>query len=151
MCSAWAVLTDQRPVMASTRRNELIHRLLAGRCEICEDTVNLEVHHVRKLADLSKPGRRENPPGCTSWPCGGARPSSPAAAATRTSTPVGLPGHTRNDHWRAGCGETCKPCSGRDRRKRTRPRAPRRRSTSRGGRLRGKGRSSQKVNPDLAA
>src|SRR5260370_3397036 len=33
-----AVLTDQRPVMASTRRNELILRLLAGRCEICEDT-----------------------------------------------------------------------------------------------------------------
>ena len=24
------------PVMASARRNELIHRLLAGRCEICE-------------------------------------------------------------------------------------------------------------------
>ena len=56
-----AVLTDRRPVMASAQRNELIHRLLAGRCEICEDTVNLEVHHVRKLADLSKPGRREKP------------------------------------------------------------------------------------------
>ena len=56
-----AVLTDQRPVMASARRNELIHRLLAGRCEICRDTVSLEVHHVRKLADLSKPGRREKP------------------------------------------------------------------------------------------
>jgi Type II intron maturase len=56
-----AVLTDQRPVMASARRNELIHRLLAGRCELCEDTVNLEVHHVRTLADLSKPGRREKP------------------------------------------------------------------------------------------
>jgi len=56
-----AVLTDQRPVMASTRRNELILRLLTGRCEICEDTVNLEVHHVRKLADLTKPGRRDKP------------------------------------------------------------------------------------------
>ena len=56
-----AVLTDQRPVMASARRNELIHRLLAGRCEICEATVGLEVHHVRKLADLNKPGRREKP------------------------------------------------------------------------------------------
>jgi group II intron reverse transcriptase/maturase len=56
-----AVLTDRRPVMASARRNELIHRLLAGCCEICEDTVSLEVHHVRKLADLSKPGRREKP------------------------------------------------------------------------------------------
>jgi hypothetical protein len=38
-----AVLTDRRPVMASARRNELIHRLLARRCEICEDVVNLEV------------------------------------------------------------------------------------------------------------
>ncbi|HLX50449.1 MAG TPA: reverse transcriptase domain-containing protein [Streptosporangiaceae bacterium] len=56
-----AVLTDQRPVMASTRRNELILRLLAGRCEICEDTAGLEVHHVRKLADLTKPGRRDKP------------------------------------------------------------------------------------------
>jgi hypothetical protein len=57
-----AILTDQRPILASTRRNELIHRLLAGRCEICENTVNLEVHHIRKLADLNKPGRPERPP-----------------------------------------------------------------------------------------
>lgn len=57
-----AALTDQRPVMASARRNELIHRLLAGRCELCEGTEGLEVHHVRKLADLNKPGRREKPP-----------------------------------------------------------------------------------------
>jgi hypothetical protein len=56
-----AVLTDQRPVMASARRNELIHRLLAGHCEICAATVSLEVHHVRKLADLTKPGRRDKP------------------------------------------------------------------------------------------
>jgi hypothetical protein len=56
-----AVLTDQRPVMTSARRNELIHRLLAGRCEICESTTGLEVHHIRKLADLNKPGRREKP------------------------------------------------------------------------------------------
>ena len=25
-------------------------------CEICGHTAHLEVHHVRKLADLSKPG-----------------------------------------------------------------------------------------------
>jgi len=56
-----AVLTDQRPVMSSSRRNELIHRLLAGRCEICESPAGLEVHHVRKLADLNKPGRRDKP------------------------------------------------------------------------------------------
>ena len=56
-----AVLTDQRPIMASTRRNELIHRLVAGRCEICEHTENLEVHDIRKLADLNRPGRPDKP------------------------------------------------------------------------------------------
>ncbi|MEV0186159.1 reverse transcriptase domain-containing protein [Streptomyces sp. NPDC050625] len=56
-----AVLTDIRPVMASMKRNELIHRLLAECCEICEARTNLEVHHIRKLADLNRPGRRERP------------------------------------------------------------------------------------------
>jgi hypothetical protein len=56
-----ATLTDIRPVMASSKRNELIHRLLAERCEICESQTQLEVHHVRKLADLNRPGRREKP------------------------------------------------------------------------------------------
>ncbi|MBV9023386.1 MAG: maturase [Streptomycetaceae bacterium] len=56
-----AVLTDKRPVMASAKRNELIHRLLAECCEICEARTDLEVHHVRKLADLNRPGRRDKP------------------------------------------------------------------------------------------
>ncbi len=47
-------------VMASARR--LILRLMAGRCEICEGTVNLEVHHGRKLADLTRP-RVDSPDG----------------------------------------------------------------------------------------
>ena len=51
------------PEPRGAKRNELIHRLLAGRCELCEGTEGLEVHHVRKLADLNKPGRREKPPG----------------------------------------------------------------------------------------
>lgn len=57
-----AVITDLRPVMATARRNELIHRLLAGQCEMCEGRTGLQVHHVRKLADLNKPGRPERPP-----------------------------------------------------------------------------------------
>jgi hypothetical protein len=56
-----AVLTDLSPVMTSARRNELIHRLLAGCCEICEAREGLEVHHIRKLADLNRPGRPERP------------------------------------------------------------------------------------------
>ena len=55
------VLTDQQPVIASARRNELIHRLVAEDCEICDARTNLEVHHIRKLADLHRPGRREKP------------------------------------------------------------------------------------------
>jgi group II intron reverse transcriptase/maturase len=57
-----AVITDRNPIMATARRNELIHRLLAGQCEMCEGREGLQVHHVRKLADLNKPGRPERPP-----------------------------------------------------------------------------------------
>jgi group II intron reverse transcriptase/maturase len=51
-----AVLTDRQPAPA-TRRKELISRLQAGRCELCEQKTTMEVHQVRKLADLTKPGR----------------------------------------------------------------------------------------------
>jgi hypothetical protein len=57
-----AVITDRNLVMATPRRNELIHLLLAGQCEMCEGREGLQVHHVRKLADLNKPGRPERPP-----------------------------------------------------------------------------------------
>ncbi|WP_406043161.1 reverse transcriptase domain-containing protein [Micromonospora sp. NBC_00898] len=56
-----AVLTDLSPIMASTKRNELIHRLLAGCCEICKSRTNIEVHHVRKLADLNRHDRPDKP------------------------------------------------------------------------------------------
>lgn len=57
-----AVMTDVKPIMATARRNELIRRLLAGRCELCEGSEGLQVHHIRKLADLSKPGRPQRSP-----------------------------------------------------------------------------------------
>jgi group II intron reverse transcriptase/maturase len=56
-----ATLTDIRPVVASSKRNELIHRLVAECCEICAARTNLEVHHVRKLADLNRPGQPDKP------------------------------------------------------------------------------------------
>ena len=56
-----AVLTDRAPEMVSIRRNELIHRLLAGRCELCESTDRIEVHHLRKLADLKRQDRPDKP------------------------------------------------------------------------------------------
>jgi len=42
-------------------RNELIKRLLADRCELCGSNEDVEVHHIRGLKDLKKPGRREMP------------------------------------------------------------------------------------------
>ena len=55
-----AVLTDRQPVPA-TRRKELIGRLLAGRCEMCGHTGQMDVHQVRKLADLGPPGQPHQP------------------------------------------------------------------------------------------
>ena len=42
-------------------RVEIIQRLLADLCEICGSSQNVEVHHVRKLADLQTKGRKEKP------------------------------------------------------------------------------------------
>jgi hypothetical protein len=56
-----AVLIDRSPNLFTTSGNELIGRLIAGLCELCGSTQRLEVHHIRKLADLDKPGRNEKP------------------------------------------------------------------------------------------
>jgi group II intron reverse transcriptase/maturase len=51
-----AVLTDRIPAPVTVRRKELITRLQAGRCELCEQPGTVDVHQVRKLADLQRPG-----------------------------------------------------------------------------------------------
>ena len=51
-----AILRDRVPV-ANSRRKGLIHRLLAGPCEICGEPEKGRVHQIRKLADLDKPGQ----------------------------------------------------------------------------------------------
>jgi len=52
-----AALVDRDPVPVATRRRQLIARLWASRCEICRSTQDVQVHHVRKLADLNQPGQ----------------------------------------------------------------------------------------------
>jgi group II intron reverse transcriptase/maturase len=53
-----AVLTDRNAIPGATRKGkELISRLCAGRCELCEQWAEVRVHQVRKLADLTKPGQ----------------------------------------------------------------------------------------------
>jgi hypothetical protein len=55
-----AVLKDQVPIR-HPRRTELLKRLLADACEVCHSTEQVEVHHIRKLADLREKGRRALP------------------------------------------------------------------------------------------
>jgi len=41
------------------QRSEIVQRLVAGKCELCGDENEpTEVHHIRKLADIDRPGRR---------------------------------------------------------------------------------------------
>jgi hypothetical protein len=44
-----------------TNRSELLQRVFADKCELCGSKEKVEVHHIRKLADLEKPGRKEKP------------------------------------------------------------------------------------------
>jgi Type II intron maturase len=52
-----AVLIDREPVRDAARGSELIRRLLAGRCELCGQAEKVQVHQIRKLADLHRPGQ----------------------------------------------------------------------------------------------
>lgn len=51
-----AVIED-KPYTVFGGRTELLKRLLADQCELCESRENIEVHHIRKLSDLNKKGR----------------------------------------------------------------------------------------------
>ena len=55
-----AVITDRQPLRVSYPHRELISRLLADTCEICKQTDNIQVHHVRKLADLAETGQAQS-------------------------------------------------------------------------------------------
>ena len=56
-----AILIDRQPQRVRTERNELIKRLLADECKMCGSTVDIEVHHIRALRDLSVKGQGEKP------------------------------------------------------------------------------------------
>jgi hypothetical protein len=55
-----APIVDTLPNIFNARTS-LEQRLLANRCEICGATEKIEVHHLRKLADLKKAGRGAKP------------------------------------------------------------------------------------------
>lgn len=54
--AALADLSSLGPIYPA---KELTKRLQAGRCELCQQTDDIEVHHVGELADLDRTG---NPP-----------------------------------------------------------------------------------------
>jgi group II intron reverse transcriptase/maturase len=51
-----AVLTDRQHTGPVYPNRQLVTRLLKGRCELCGRTGDIQVHHVRALADLDRPG-----------------------------------------------------------------------------------------------
>jgi len=59
-------VTDFKPELAwhkpANSRSEVVQRLIAGRCELCEWEGLVAVHHIRKLADIDRPGRRPKAP-----------------------------------------------------------------------------------------
>ena len=51
-----AVIIDRAPGRDPYPRKEIITRLLRNRCELCEHSGQVQVHHVARLADLAYPG-----------------------------------------------------------------------------------------------
>lgn len=56
-----AILEDRPTTRYQPARTEVVKRLLAQSCELCEATTDIQVHHVRRLSDLQKRGRKEKP------------------------------------------------------------------------------------------
>ncbi len=54
-------ILNEPPKEVFGTRSEVVQRLLAQTCELCGSTDDCEVHHIRKLADLHKPGQKERP------------------------------------------------------------------------------------------
>ena len=56
-----AVIRDQVIMPYTRTRSEIVERLLKDTCEVCGSKEHIQMHHIRKLADLNKEGKREKP------------------------------------------------------------------------------------------
>jgi hypothetical protein len=56
-----ATVIDRQPIRVDYPHKEIIKRLLADTCEVCQHKSEVQVHHVRKLADLGAPGPLQPP------------------------------------------------------------------------------------------
>ncbi len=54
-------LTERELVPQAVHHTELVSRLLADRCEVCGSTEAVQVHQVRRLADLSRACQQATP------------------------------------------------------------------------------------------
>ena len=55
------VIKDQVLTPYVNTRSEIIERLLNDTCEVCGAKEKVQMHHIRKLRDLNKQGKREMP------------------------------------------------------------------------------------------
>ncbi len=55
-------ITDKKFTVASKRTSQQVDRWLKGECEMCKEEGEIEVHHVRGLKDINKPGRKRKLP-----------------------------------------------------------------------------------------
>lgn len=57
----WVAIGDELTKPIWSKRSEIVQRLLAQACELCGSTEHIEVHHLRKLADLQRKGQGSPP------------------------------------------------------------------------------------------
>ena len=70
-------------------RSEIIERLFHDTCDVCGSKEHIEMHHIRKLADLHKEGRREKPLWMKIMISRKRKSIPPAADVMTTSIPIG--------------------------------------------------------------
>jgi hypothetical protein len=61
---AWnidASLDDRLVAFRFANTTEIVQRLLADTCELCGSRDRIQVHHIRALKDLKRPGRPDKP------------------------------------------------------------------------------------------
>lgn len=57
----WVSISDNLTKPIWSKRSEVEQRLLAQTCELCDSQERIEVHHIRKLADLNQKNTAELP------------------------------------------------------------------------------------------